>query len=100
MTVRSLGQAHSPPREEGWLRLQADFGEAHLSVADGVVAHKPCFVASDLTFLDGCALSGLRGLRPASAPSKVASRHFLNVASTPPHKEGNTPICTSSLIQL
>ena len=30
---------YSPPREEGWLRHQENFGEAHLSVADGVVAH-------------------------------------------------------------
>jgi hypothetical protein len=27
-------------REEGWLRHQENFGEAHLSVAVGVVAHK------------------------------------------------------------
>src|SRR5215831_17123286 len=38
----------------------------------------------------GCALSGLRGLRPPSAPSKEASLHVLNGASTPPHEEGNT----------
>jgi len=34
---------HSPPREEGWLRHQENFGEAHLSAADGVVAHKSRF---------------------------------------------------------
>ena len=30
---------NSPPREEGWLRHQENFGEAHLGAADGVVAH-------------------------------------------------------------
>jgi hypothetical protein len=34
----------SPPREEGWLRHQENFGEAHLSAADGVVAHKPYYL--------------------------------------------------------
>jgi tetratricopeptide (TPR) repeat protein len=34
--------------------------------------------------LDGCALSGLRELRPPSAPSEDASRHFLDGAATPP----------------
>jgi hypothetical protein len=33
----------SPPREEGWLRHQQKVGEAHLSAADGVVAHTRCF---------------------------------------------------------
>ena len=33
-------KANFPPREEqGWLRHQEIFGEAHLSAADGVVAH-------------------------------------------------------------
>src|SRR5919197_2089185 len=35
------------------------------------------------TFVDGCALSGLRELRPPSAPAKEASRHFLNGRSHP-----------------
>jgi len=35
-----LGHGHSPPREEGWLRHQENFGEANLSAADGVVALK------------------------------------------------------------
>jgi hypothetical protein len=34
------GTAYSPPREEGWLRHQENFGGARLSAADGVVAHK------------------------------------------------------------
>ena len=59
---------YSPPREEGWLRHQENAGEAHLSAADGVVAHKSSSGVSD-DFLDGCALAGLRGLRPPSAPT-------------------------------
>src|SRR5215813_6789659 len=55
---------HSPPREEGWLRHQENFGEAHLSAADGVVAHKRCFGVSN---------------------------HPGRFASTPLHKEGNIP---------
>ena len=31
-------RAYSPPREEGWLRHQENFGVAHLCAADGVVA--------------------------------------------------------------
>jgi len=41
------GRAYSPPREEGWLRHQENFGEAHLSAADGVVAHKSCSGVTD-----------------------------------------------------
>jgi len=33
---------YSPPHEEGWLRHQQEVGEAHLSAADGVVAHRSC----------------------------------------------------------
>ena len=45
------GRAYSPPREEGWLRYQENFGEAHLSAADGVVAHKSHLGVSDRFFL-------------------------------------------------
>jgi len=51
-----------PPREEGWLRHQENFGKAHVGAADGVVAHEPCAV---------------RATTPAA------------VAATPPHEEGN-----------
>ncbi len=44
------------------------------SSADGVVAHTKCFAE----------------LTTPSAPSKVASRHFLDGASTPPVPGGNT----------
>src|SRR5215475_9188333 len=54
---------YSPPREEGWLRHKEKAGEAHLSAADGVVAHKACFGVSD---------------------------HPDRFASTPPHEEGIT----------
>src|SRR5215831_995182 len=71
LTVFELG--HSPPREEGWLRHQKNFGAAHLSAADGVVADKSHSGVSD---------------HPVRS-NRDASRHFLNVASTPPHVEGN-----------
>src|SRR5262249_56343001 len=50
-----------------------NLGEAHLSAADGVVTHKSNFAVSD---------------HPGRS-SKEASRHFLDVAFTPPHEEGN-----------
>src|SRR5262245_56389139 len=56
---------YSPPREEAWLRHKEEAGEAHLSAADGVVAHKACFGVSD---------------------------HPGRCASTPPHEEGITRI--------
>ena len=37
----------SPPREDGWLRHQENFGEAHLRAADGVVTHKSHFGVND-----------------------------------------------------
>ena len=55
------------------MRHQENFGEAHLSAADGVVAHTETLLVSD----------------HPSAQSKEASQHFLNVASTPPREEGN-----------
>src|SRR5215472_3120967 len=63
-----------PYSEEGWLRHQENFGAAHLSAADGVVAHKSHSGMSD---------------HPVRS-NKEASRHFLYVASTPPHEEGTT----------
>jgi len=39
IAIALFGPRHSPPREEGWLRHQENFGEAHLSAADGEVAH-------------------------------------------------------------
>jgi thiamine monophosphate synthase len=42
------------------------------SGADGVVAHRK-----------------ISRLTTPAAPTKEASRHFLDVASTPPHEEGN-----------
>ena len=49
--VRSLKHAESPPREEGWLRHQENFGVAHLSAAGGVVAHTDNWFVSDDFFL-------------------------------------------------
>jgi hypothetical protein len=75
MSGASCSCDNSPPREEGWLRHQQKVGAAHVSAADGVVAHKSC-VASD---------------HPVRS-FKVASRHLLDVASTPPHEEGNSTL--------
>src|SRR5262245_8880674 len=36
-----------PYSEEGWLRHKENFGEAHLSAADGVVAREPYFGVND-----------------------------------------------------
>jgi len=66
--------AYSPPREEGWLRHKENFGEAHLSCGRR----------------GGQLRSNLRVSGTPSAPTKVASRHFLDVASTPRREEGNT----------
>src|SRR5262245_36743672 len=54
---------YSPPREEGWLRHQGNFGEAHFGAAAGVVAYTETWLVSYDFIFDGCALSGLRGLR-------------------------------------
>src|SRR5215472_15841154 len=54
---------------------------SHRSGADGVVNH------------DDMIRNIFRGTEPRSttpsAPSKEASRHFLDVSSTPPHEEGS-----------
>src|SRR5262245_16708288 len=42
-----MRKENSPPREEGWLRHKENFGEAHLSAADGVVAHTGTWLVSD-----------------------------------------------------
>jgi len=75
------GRAYSPPREEGWLRHQENFGEAHLSAADGVVAHKP---SSRTLYLASRARSMLSGMQrptvrahpshivPSRKPSRTA----------------------------
>jgi hypothetical protein len=60
--MNDVGWAYSPPREEGWLPHQENFGEAHLSAADGVVAHNYSCGVSD---------------------------HPGRFAATPPREEGN-----------
>jgi hypothetical protein len=53
---------------------------SHRSGADGVVAHKPCFKThSETLFVSDHPVRSI----------VVASQHFLDVASTPPHEEGN-----------
>jgi len=55
------------------VRHQENFGEAHLSAADGVIAHK--------------SYSGVPARRPLQQGGFAA---FLYVASTSPHEEGTT----------
>src|SRR5262249_36520272 len=43
----SVFPKYSPPREEGWLRHQENFGEANLSAAAGVVIHTETLRLSD-----------------------------------------------------
>ncbi len=59
-----------------------NFGAAHLSAADGVVAHKSSSGVSD---------HPVRSI-------KEASRHSLYVASTPPHEEG-TMLAQKTLLE-
>src|SRR5262245_2596356 len=66
-----FGQRYSPPREEGWLRHQENFGEAHLSAADGVVAHTDNWLESD---------------------------HPGRSAATPPREEGNKTLARYSQV--
>src|SRR5262245_45193364 len=71
--VEMLRKRKSPPREEGWLRIKK-MSRSLKSGADGVVEFEPS--ANSTT---------------PSAPTKVASQHLLNVASTPPHRGGDSP---------
>src|SRR5262245_47870842 len=59
----------------------------------GAAASRKCRRSPPLTPQTGWWLTShisVRATNPA-APSEEASRHFLNVASTPPHEEGTTP---------
>jgi hypothetical protein len=79
-TQRQSGEAATkwpsvvPSLLGGVAAASRNFGAADLSAADGVVVHKSYFVVSD---------------HPVRS-NKEASRHFLYVASTPPHEEGTT----------
>src|SRR5438128_8597718 len=63
--------------------------------ADGVVAHKPPFKNAFRNMVCERPPRPLHLLRlraiALALRAKVASRHFLDVASTPPHEEGNVP---------
>src|SRR3989442_14860148 len=63
--------------------------------ADGVVAHKPPFKNAFRNMVCERPPRPLHLLRlraiALALRAKVASRHFLDVASTPPHEEGNAP---------
>src|SRR5262245_40178196 len=73
----SGAKPHSPPREEGCLRHQEISAKPALAPQTGwsLASHVS---ARATTFLAGCALSSLRGLRPAG-----------RFAVTPPHEEGD-----------
>jgi hypothetical protein len=62
--------------EEGWLRGQKNIAELPYSRADGVVLVRKSYSLTNTT--------------PA-APSKDASQHFLDVASTPPQLRRGSP---------
>jgi hypothetical protein len=62
---------HSSPREEGWLRHQTNFGEGHLSAADGVVAHTTSRCESPLRPL---LIRTLRGIFLMSRPPHLTRR--------------------------
>src|SRR5262249_40615824 len=72
----SVGERDSPPREEGTLRHQENFGEAHLSAADGVVAHESRFGVSDDFFLMAAPYRACAGSarRPLSRPPLLTRR--------------------------
>ena len=71
------------PREEGWMRGNEKCREASLFRADGVVNHDANRIPKHFG----------QSTTP-SAPAEEASRNFLDVASTPPHEEGNVlPVC-------
>src|SRR2546427_592463 len=83
-------RSYSPPREEGWLRSKK-MSRSHRSGADGVVAYAE-------SLRNAFWKISPRSTTP-SAPSKVASQHFLEVASTPPHEEGNSARVYFSALQ-
>src|SRR6267378_4158209 len=66
--------------------------------ADGVVAHKPWFKNAFRNMVCERPPRPLHHLRlraiALALRAKVASRHFLDVASTPPHEEGYAPTLT------
>src|SRR5204863_6565138 len=87
---------YSPPREEGWLRPQENFGEAHVSAADGREAQARQRAASRVVAHKLCVKSAFRNLAGERPPRPLHQRRLrviiLDVASTPPHEEGNTPL--------
>ncbi|HYR41726.1 MAG TPA: hypothetical protein VER98_01785, partial [Terriglobia bacterium] len=71
--------------------------------ADGVVAHKAWFSNAFRNMICERPPRPLLYLRlraiALALRAKVASRHFLDVASTPPHEEGNVPTPNSLAIR-
>src|SRR2546425_2224925 len=89
--------AHSPPLEEGWLRLNKKSRSHRKPAADGVVAHKPPFKNAFRNMVCERPPRPLHLLRlraiALALRAKVASRHFLDVASTPPHEASRGGEC-------
>src|SRR2546429_9593929 len=71
-----LGQAYSPPREEGWTRHKKKWCEASFDGADGVVAHRRCHTPLLQQYFASTTPSAALG---------VATPTFLDAAA-PPHE--------------
>src|SRR5437762_1933364 len=88
--------------KEGWLRPLRKSGEASLAGADGHERSEcePDRAKQGRVVCSSHRLSEVERTTP-SAPSKVASQHFLDVASTPPlpsfAKEGSLPPMSRAL---
>src|SRR5262245_57247924 len=77
MNEGTRGIAYSPPCEEGWLRHQENFGAAHLTAADGVVAYTEIWLVSDHPLL----IRMLRGIFLMSRPPLLTrSNNILETA--------------------
>src|SRR4029077_10177860 len=74
-------RAYSTPREEGWLRSKKMM-RSHRSGADGVVAHTERFEFAFRNIL--------RERPPRPLHQRRLRGIFLDVASSPPHEEGNS----------
>ena len=79
--VKKISRSHLCPRRRA--RSASAIARSRKCGQFGEIFRPEGFAGLAASF-DGCALSGLRGLRPPSAPSKEASRYLLDVASTPP----------------
>src|SRR5262249_21787709 len=79
-----LEHAYSPPREEGWLRHQENFGEAHLSAAGGGGAHTQKFSCGG----------------PPRPPHQRRLRGILFISPSPPLTRGGITALHQLIIRL